>query len=133
MSSQVETVEQFDLASFEVDSGYFKSQIAAFAEKYRSLYPNGWGQFYAAYLNKQTDQENLDYDEWAFLCEHFMSQLWTPPLSPSLPLHEKPEITSGFSILGELPSCLIPMPISLNCRSWPMVARSLQKSQPILH
>ncbi len=99
MYSQVETAEQFDLASFEVDNGYFKEQNTRYEERYRDQFPNGWGEFFAAYSKGEVDKGNLDYDEWAFLCEHFMSQSWAPPGS-SATCHERPEMISGFFVFG---------------------------------
>lgn len=100
MHSHVDTYEQFDLASFEVDSGYFKEQIGRYEEQYRAEYPHGWGQFFAAYSNGETDKGNLDYDEWAFLCEHFMRQSWTPPANLRAECNGKPETNSGFFFVG---------------------------------
>jgi hypothetical protein len=113
MYSQVDTSDQFDLASFEVDSGYVKSQIDLYEEKYRAEFSHGWGEFFAAYSKGLTDNSNLDYDEWAFLCEHFMHQSWTPPERLEMICHERPEAISGLSILGGS-YCLIPMRTSRN-------------------
>jgi len=112
MPSNVETAEQFDLAQFEVEEGYFIAQVGRYEEKYKEEYPHGWGEFFAAYLSGRADEGNLDYDEWAFLCEHFMSQLWIPPGDPYSPFHEKPETISGFSFLGDK-RCLNPIRISV--------------------
>lgn len=107
LNSQAEAAQQFDLKNFEVEAGYFKTQMDRFEEMYRTEFPSGWGEFFAAYSIGQVDKTNLDYDEWAFLCEHFMYQSWAwdPPEDPTDPHREKSETISGFSVLGEN-SCL---------------------------
>ena len=54
--------------------GYFRDRMTYFEQHYRGAYRTGWGEFFAAYSNGLTDKGNLDYDEWAFLCEHFMRE-----------------------------------------------------------
>jgi len=86
-----------------VQEQYFRDRWNYFQEVYKNEYPGGWAMFYAAYLNGCTDPANLDYDEWAFLCEHFMrdlTQSWQPPGNCS-DFQEKPEANSGFSFVRQ--------------------------------
>jgi hypothetical protein len=80
-----------------VQSGYFRDRMSYFQEHYKDKFPKGWGEFFAAYSNRCTDEGNLDYDEWAFLCEHFMRERtsWQPPENCA-ESREKPETISGF-------------------------------------
>jgi hypothetical protein len=93
--------EEFDINVHALAPGYFDDRMRHFEEQYHKDFPNGWGEFFAAYSNGLTDKGNLDYDEWAFLCEHFLRNafLWRPP-GECLALQEKPEINSGFSFEG---------------------------------
>jgi hypothetical protein len=111
-----EEKKTFDLSAFRVEVGYFRHQVDVFANKYQSEF-EGWGDFYARYANGLVDKGNLDYDEWAFLCEHFMKELTVSgePPGNSVDLHEKPETFSGFCFLGEL-RCLIQQLISVRLR-----------------
>ena len=117
MTSVATTAQgKFDINAHKVEPGYFKKEWIEFEVKYRSEYPNGWGQFYAEYLKGNTDPCNLDYDEWAFLCEHFMAEELScgeygfPP-GAATSHQEKPESASGFSFAGE-GHCSIPTSIS---------------------
>ena len=67
--------EPFDLAAHEVEPGYFKIQMERFEQLYHCEFPGGWGEFFNAYSAGTTDQGNLDFEEWAFLCEHFRREL----------------------------------------------------------
>ena len=104
--------EEFDLSAHWVATGHFYAQISVYEEMYRESYPEGWGDFLAKYSKGETDPSNLDYDEWAFLCEHFMQRLTQgEPPGSEVDCQEKPENVSGFSfgrkvIFGE-PYCLI--------------------------
>jgi hypothetical protein len=64
--------EEFDISAHALAPGYFDDRIHHFEEQYRTVFPLGWGEFLDAYSNGRTDKGNLDYDEWAFLCEHFL-------------------------------------------------------------
>ena len=57
-----------------VQSDYFLVRIREFEMRYRNAFEN-WEHFYAEYSKGTLDKNNSDYDEWAFLCTHFMSQL----------------------------------------------------------
>jgi hypothetical protein len=94
------------LTAHEVAPGYFLERIRFFEQKYQNEF-RSWRDFLVAYTLGRTDQDNLDYDEWAFLCEHFMEELTQPLRPPSgcADFQEKPEINSGFSIKGGIP-CL---------------------------
>ncbi len=103
-----ETMEQTYLLAHEVTQRQFLDRVQFFEHKYTDVFPNGWRDFLVAYTVGQTDEENLDYDEWAFLCEQFARELtepWRPPGSCA-DSQEKPETTSGFSF-GGVTDCLI--------------------------
>ena len=89
------------LTAHEVQPGCFLARIHVFEEQYRTEYPGGWREFQVAYSLDLADQENLDFDEWAFLCEHFAQEL-TQPSPPGVftDVQEKPEFNSGFSFGG---------------------------------
>jgi hypothetical protein len=100
-------VEDFDPDAHALAPGYFRDRMTYFEEHYRGTYRTGWGEFFAAYSNGLTEKGNLDYDEWAFLCEHSMRELtqrFEPP-GVCVSFREKPEADSGFSIRGGTP-CL---------------------------
>jgi hypothetical protein len=96
-----------------VESGYFRERMHHFEDQYRAAYPRGWGEFFADYSNGKTDEENLDYDEWAFLCEHFMRELTgsSQPPGDCGESQERPERFSGLSFLGDT-ICSIQISIS---------------------
>lgn len=98
MNNIEEITSAFDLNSYAVAPGYFHSQLLCFEEKYREEFKDGWGQFYAAYLKGLTNKSNLDYDEWAFLCEHFLKESWQPP-GRCTEFHEEPEKSSRAFLL----------------------------------
>jgi hypothetical protein len=92
-------VENFDPAVHVLEPGYFDARRHHFEEQYKSTFPAGSGQFFDAYSNGDTDLGNLDFEEWAFICEHFLvsiTESWCPP-SECAKLQEKPESNSGFS------------------------------------
>jgi hypothetical protein len=93
--------EEFDIDAHALAPGYFDDRMRQFEEQYRKEFPNGWGEFLAAYSNDRTEKGNLDYDEWAFLCEHFLRNAfpWQPP-GECTDFQEKPELISGFSFGG---------------------------------
>jgi hypothetical protein len=92
-----------DMASHVMARGHFREKIEAYQDTYRNQFPGGWGEFFAAYSKRLTPKGNLDYDEWAFLCEHFMEELTqSGPPGDCDHFHEKPESTSGFFIGGSV-------------------------------
>jgi hypothetical protein len=86
-----------------VQPSYFLGRIQQFEIKYKNEY-NGWGEFLSAYSKGQVDRDNSDFDEWAFLCEHFMENLIEsgddvgPPGAKGY-APQKPESDSGFFFL----------------------------------
>lgn len=108
-------LEDFDIDAHALAPEYFDERMTHFEEQYHDKFHDGWGEFFAAYSNGRTEKGNLDYDEWAFLCEHFMRKwaqpCWQQPPGVYAGSREKPEIDSGFSIEGGL-SCLIRFDIS---------------------
>lgn len=97
--------EDFDFDAHALAPGYFDDRMDHFQKEYRDKFPDGWGQFFADYSCGLTEKGNLDYDEWAFLCEWKLTQSSQPP-GICVSSHEKPEVDSGFSI-GEGFACLI--------------------------
>ena len=96
------------LSACEVSDNPFLQRISFFEQKYRDKFQGGWVEFYFAHTLGKTDESNLDYDEWAFLCEHFMKELtesWRPP-GGDVNSQEKPELNSGFSFAGDTITCL---------------------------
>jgi hypothetical protein len=114
-------IENFDVDAHAVAPGYFDDRIAHFEQQFRNEFPQGWPEFYAAYSIGNVERTNLDYDEWAFLCEHFLRKLtetWQPP-GACVGSPEKPEIDSGFSIGGGclwLNRPLTPFDILTSCK-----------------
>jgi hypothetical protein len=107
ISFDVATDEAY-LAAHEVKREQLFNRVGFFEAKYRDVFPGGWRDFLVAYTLRRTDHDNLDYDEWAFLCEQFEKELtepWRPPDSCA-DSQEKPEATSGFSFGGQI-HCLI--------------------------
>jgi len=99
--------EEFDIDAHALAPGYFDDRMRHFEEQYRKDFPHGSGEFFDAYSNGRTDKGNLDYDEWAFLCEHFLSNAFPgQPPGECVDIPEKPESISGFSFGGES-LCLI--------------------------
>ena len=112
-TSEEMTLQEFCLADHAVEPEYFLNQVKHFEEKYQEQFPEGWNEFYVAYSLGITDKGILDYDEWAFLCQHFMRELtqsWQPPGEASQ-AQERPEANSGFSFEGRT-SCSIHSNIS---------------------
>jgi hypothetical protein len=120
-------LEDFDIDAHALAPGYFHDRMIYFEEQYRQKFQTGWGEFFAAYSNGRTEKGNLDYDEWAFLCEHCMRKLTQPFQPPGICVgsREKPETDSGFSIEGGL-HCLIRFDIS---RLWRKRSGSAQATQ----
>ena len=114
INGQTIAAEDAYLTAHEVAPGYFLERVRFFERKYQTEFQGGWGDFLGAYTQGRTDQANLDFDEWAFFCEHFMRELtesWRrPPVGCSDSL-EKPEANSGFSFIGGIP-CSIQKNIS---------------------
>ena len=86
-----------------VQSDYFLERIQQFEIKYKDEY-NGWGAFLSDYSKGLADRDNSDFDEWAFLCEHFLEDLIesgddTGPPGAKKYAPQKPESDSGFSFL----------------------------------
>jgi len=109
------TAEKGFLSAYEVDSIAFLDRISFFEQKYQAQFQGGWSEFYLAYTTGQVDGSNLDYDEWAFLCEHFMKELtesWRPP-GFCVDSQERPETNSGLSFAGRIIECLTRRSISL--------------------
>lgn len=101
MSTNTETQDIVDTHVVEVS--YFIGRVHTFESKYHEEFPGGWGEFFADFLNGKTDKGNLDYDEWGFLCEHFMKELTQSPFEPPgdcADSQEKPEAYSGFFFCG---------------------------------
>lgn len=96
-------VEATDLPSGIVQRGYFRSRLDFFEAKYIAAFPRGWGQFFMQYSKGKTPPGNMEYDEWAFLCEHFweeLTQSW--PTGDCENSKEEPEVISGFSFEGRI-------------------------------
>lgn len=98
-----------------VQSDYFLARVREFEHKYRQ----SWFEFFAAYSHVDTDQDNLDFEEWAFLCEQFFGQLIEMDEGPPGPLEsaplQKPEADSGFRFLWR-PACSTLRATSRLCR-----------------
>ncbi len=108
--------DAFDLSAHTVKPGHFRSRLDFLEQKYRLEFKEGWGEFFAMYSKGRTPKGNLDYDEWAFLCEHFMEELtqtW-PPGGYCEEFQERPEAISGFSFAGR-GFCLIRKSTSVLC------------------
>jgi hypothetical protein len=91
-------IEDFDIDAHALAPEYFSNRMSYFEERFHDKFPTGWGGFFEAYSDGLTEAGNLDYDEWAFLCEHFLRKPWQPPGICFGGPHEKPETDSGFSI-----------------------------------
>ena len=84
-----------------VQSGYFLNRVHEFEAKYSDQWEN-WLEFLAEYRcrNNSVDFGNSDFDEWAFLCEHFMPDLLRQDPDRSPPdadiSSRRPEIDSGL-------------------------------------
>jgi len=101
-------IEDFNIDAHGLAPEYFEQRLGQFEKQYREKFPKGWPEFYAAYSKGDTDVNNLDFDEWAFLCEHFLrkkTQTWQPP-GMCVSSSEKPEAVSGFSFVGGGFHCL---------------------------
>ncbi len=103
MSNINQTDTKSALSVTFVQASYFLERIQQFEIKYKNKY-NGWGEFLSAYSNGQVDRDNSDFDEWAFLCEHFMEDLIqsgddTGPPGAKGYAPQKPESDSGFFFL----------------------------------
>lgn len=99
--------EEFDINVHALAPGYFDERMRHFEDQYRQEFRHGSGEFLDAYSKGRTDKGNLDYDEWAFLCEHFLRNAFSgQPPNEDVVNQEKPEMISGFSFEGES-SCLI--------------------------
>lgn len=108
INGQTIAFEEFDVDAHALAPEYFDDRMHHFEEMYHKTFPGGWGEFFDAYSNGHTEKGNLDFDEWAFLCEHFLRKLtraWQPP-GVCVDFLEKPETVSGFSIVGGT-SCLM--------------------------
>lgn len=86
-----------------VQASYFLGRIHEFEVKYRDQW-QGWGEFLSDYSKKRVDRDNSDFDEWAFLCNHFMADLIqsghdTGPPGDKRYAPQKPESDSGFCFL----------------------------------
>ncbi len=57
-----------------VQTRYFLDRIHELEVKYRDQW-EGWEEFLSAYSNNRVDRNNSDFDEWAFLCNHFKVDL----------------------------------------------------------
>jgi hypothetical protein len=90
------SVEDFDPTVHTLDPGYFDARMRHFEEKYRSDFRGGSGEFFEAYSNGRADPGNLDFEEWSFLCEHFLRAVERPPGECDT-FHVGPELISGLS------------------------------------
>ena len=81
-----------------VESGYLRTRISFFEDAYKSQFSD-WSEFFIAYSKHQLpNNNNLDYDEWAFLCGQMLyEQTESSPPNICLDSKEKPESFSGFS------------------------------------
>jgi len=62
------TIEVIDQSDYVVESGYLRTRISFFEDAYKSQFSD-WSEFFIAYSKHQLpNNNNLDYDEWAFLC-----------------------------------------------------------------
>jgi hypothetical protein len=95
-------IEDFDIAVHALPLGYFENKLNELEEQNRSDFPNGWPEFYAKYSKGELDGANLEYDEWAFVCEHFLRDHTRPCEPPGISINacEEPELSSGFSFGG---------------------------------
>lgn len=118
-------IEDFDIDAHALAPEYFRERMSHFENQYHDRFQTGWGEFFAAYSNGLTEKGNLDYDEWAFLCEHFMRKSWQPP-GICIGSHEKPEIDSGFSIGGRN-RCLTRSHISPMWKGLSPLVRAMRK------
>lgn len=104
-----------------VQDDYFLIRIREFEIQYHNDFQD-WGDFYAQYSKGTLDKNNFDYDEWAYLCRHFMSALieGEDPPGPKVESAQKPESDSGFCFVGRL-YCLTPNNISQRlAKLWPL-------------
>jgi len=91
------TREELALSAYTVDAGYLRSRLEFFATKYVGEF-NHWSKFYAAYTRKELPYGNLDYEEWAFLCEQMLyEQTESSPPGNCLDSDERPDTDSGLS------------------------------------
>jgi hypothetical protein len=91
------TRDDLALSAYAVDAGYLRSRFEFFATKYAEEF-NHWSKFYAAYTRKELSYDNLDYEEWAFLCEQMLyEQTESSPPAGCIDSDERPDIDSGLS------------------------------------
>jgi hypothetical protein len=108
------TRDVFGQSGYVVESGYLRSRIELFEEKYRDKFSMGWSEFYIAYSKNELPQDNLDYDEWGFLCEQMLyEQTESSPPNGCVDYKERPETDSGLSYWRADSQCSIQKPISI--------------------
>ena len=120
----------FVLKTEFVDPDYFLLRVRHFERQYNL----SWGKFLGEYASGQRDseRENPDFVEWAFLCRNFLSELIRseeegegPPGSITSVSPDEPEADSGFcfwarSVLRKL---------NVRCRG---ILRACGESSPVM-
>lgn len=107
----IENTESYDSMGFQVvDGGYFGQRVHEMAEKYRDSFPGGWTEFLAKHSKGETDPNNYDFDEWAFVCDHYIQTVLdtSPPMASCSAKLEGPESISGLSLLWRASSLVFP-------------------------
>ena len=101
-------LEDFDIGLHALPQGYFDQLLAGFEEQFKSAFPSGWPEFYAKYSSGELDPGNVEYEEWAFVCEHFLREHTRTCEPPGMGINsrEEPESNSGSSFGGKQ-FCLI--------------------------
>ena len=85
-------------SSYAVEPEYFRTRLSFFEEKYKDQFDKGWSQFFTAYSKNELSPDNLDYDEWGFLCEQMLYELTeSSPPNGCADSKERPDIDSGLS------------------------------------
>ena len=86
------------MSAYMVETSYHRERMEFFAHKYEAEFKH-WSDFFAAYSKKELSRDNLDYDEWAFLCEQMLyEQTESSPPCDCLEFDERPESISGLRL-----------------------------------
>jgi hypothetical protein len=79
-----------------VEPDYLHTRLESFASKYPEF--SHWSIFFAAYSKKELSRDNLDFHEWAFLCEQILyEETESSPPNGCGDSKVRPEIDSGLS------------------------------------
>ena len=83
--------DAYDLTSRSDEQNYHRERMEFFSSKYAQQFTH-WSAFYAAYSKRELSLDNLDFDEWAFLCEQMLyEQTESGPPLESYDLKARPD------------------------------------------